>query len=191
MVRAWCSTVALSRMHIYYILFSDLLDWDSLIIYDDVVVHQSGIIFTQDGYYNIIVNYLLHPVQARDLINQLAKKLISSLAISPMACVKERSEEQNLLPPWRWLLLYLLLNQAAYSYLQPTTCKCTLSPVFLYSLSKKLEFAPISSAITAVYRDRLILASYVRWPGVQPLVSRWSNHFRWPPVTDRQTDGQI
>ena len=27
--------------------------------------------------------HLLHPVQARDLINQLAKKVVSSLAISP------------------------------------------------------------------------------------------------------------
>ena len=27
--------------------------------------------------------HLLHPVRARDLINQLAKKLVSSLAISP------------------------------------------------------------------------------------------------------------
>ena len=42
--------------------------------------------------------HLLHPVQARDLINQLAKKLISSLAVSPAACVKLRSKEQNLLP---------------------------------------------------------------------------------------------
>ena len=31
--------------------------------------------------------HLLHPVQACGLINQLAKKLISSLAISPTACV--------------------------------------------------------------------------------------------------------
>ena len=42
--------------------------------------------------------HLPHPVQARDLINQLAKKLISSLAVSPTACVKLRSKEHNLLP---------------------------------------------------------------------------------------------
>ena len=42
--------------------------------------------------------HLLHPVQARDLINRLAKKLVSSLAVSPTACVKLRSKEQNLLP---------------------------------------------------------------------------------------------
>ena len=39
--------------------------------------------------------HLLHPVQAHDLINQLAKKLVSSLAISPTACVKLRSKEQK------------------------------------------------------------------------------------------------
>ena len=43
--------------------------------------------------------HLLHPVRAHDLINRLAKKLVSSLAISPTACVKARSKERNLLPP--------------------------------------------------------------------------------------------
>ena len=43
--------------------------------------------------------HLLHPVQECDLINRLAKKLVSLLAISPTTCVKARSEEQNLLPP--------------------------------------------------------------------------------------------
>ena len=36
---------------------------------------------------NEVHAHLLHPVQARDLINQLAKKLTSSLAISPVRCV--------------------------------------------------------------------------------------------------------
>ena len=43
--------------------------------------------------------HLLHPVRACDLINRLAKKLVSLLAISPTACVKAKGEEQNLLPP--------------------------------------------------------------------------------------------
>ena len=30
---------------------------------------------------------------------------------------------------------------------------------FLYSLSKKLVFVPVASAMTAVHRDRLVLAS--------------------------------
>ena len=42
--------------------------------------------------------HLLHPVQARDLINHLAKKLVSSLAVSPATCEKLRSKEKNLLP---------------------------------------------------------------------------------------------
>ena len=42
--------------------------------------------------------HLLHPVQARDLINQLAKKLVSSFAISPVGRVKARHQKQNLLP---------------------------------------------------------------------------------------------
>ena len=39
----------------------------------------------------------LHPVRAREIINQLAKKLVSSLDVSQTAFVKARSEEQNLL----------------------------------------------------------------------------------------------
>ena len=59
---------------------------------------------------------------------------------------------------------------------------------FLYSLSKKLEFAPVASAITAVHRDRLVLASYVRWPEIQPLVSRGQTvSADLPLLTDRRT----
>ena len=42
--------------------------------------------------------HLLYPVRAPDLINQLAKKLVSSLAISHTRCVKARCQKQNLLP---------------------------------------------------------------------------------------------
>ena len=77
------------------------------------------------------------------------------------------------------------------SYLQTTTWKCPLSPVFLYSLSKKLEFVPVAGAITAVHSDRLILASYIRWPEIQPSVSRGQIvSADLPLLTDRQTDGQ-
>ena len=52
-----------------------------------------------DALHSIVVYVpLLYPVQACDLINQLAKKLVSSLAVYLMACVKPRSKEQNLLP---------------------------------------------------------------------------------------------
>ena len=66
---------------------------------------------------------------------------------------------------------------------------CPLSPVFLYSLSKKLEFVPVASAITTVHRDCLILASNVRWPEIQPLVS-WGQIVSTdlPLLTDRQPD---
>ena len=44
---------------------------------------------------------LLHPVRACDLINQLAKKLVSLLTISLARRVKARSQKQNLLSLWR------------------------------------------------------------------------------------------
>ena len=45
---------------------------------------------------------------------------------------------------------------------------------FLYGLSKKLAFVPVAGAMTAhaVHRDRLVLASYVPWPEIQPLESQ-------------------
>ena len=43
---------------------------------------------------------------------------------------------------------------------------------FLYGLSKKVAFVPVASAMTAVHRDRLVLASYARRSGIQPLESR-------------------
>ena len=43
---------------------------------------------------------------------------------------------------------------------------------FLYSLSKKLVFVPVASAMTAVDRDRLVLASNAEWPEIQSLMSR-------------------
>ena len=47
--------------------------------------------------------HLLHPVRAGGLINQLAKKLVTSLAISPVKCLKAISAEQYLPRPWQWL----------------------------------------------------------------------------------------
>ena len=44
--------------------------------------------------------------------------------------------------------------------------------LFLYSLSKKLALSPMASAMTAVHRDCLVLASYAPWPGIQPLMPR-------------------
>ena len=45
--------------------------------------------------------HLLHPIRACDLINQLAKKLITLLAISLVTRVKARSQKRNLLSRWR------------------------------------------------------------------------------------------
>ena len=41
---------------------------------------------------------------------------------------------------------------------------------FLYSLSKKLALSPEASAMIAVHRGRLILASYALWSGIQALM---------------------
>ena len=41
---------------------------------------------------------------------------------------------------------------------------------FLYSLSKKLEFAPIASGMTAVLIHALVLACNTRWLVTQPLI---------------------
>ena len=43
---------------------------------------------------------------------------------------------------------------------------------FLYSLPKKQVFVPVVSAMTAIGRDCLVLASNTQWPDIQPLVSR-------------------
>ena len=51
----------------------------------------------QGTLWRMCIYYILF--EACDLINQLAKKLVSLLAISPTACVKARSKEQNLLSP--------------------------------------------------------------------------------------------
>ena len=42
--------------------------------------------------------HLLRPIRAYDLINQLAKKLVNSLASCPKAFEMARSKQQNLLP---------------------------------------------------------------------------------------------
>ena len=44
--------------------------------------------------------------------------------------------------------------------------------LYSYSLSKKLEFAPVARAMTTVHRYRLVLVSNVQWPEIQRLVSR-------------------
>ena len=51
----------------------------------------------------------------------------------------------------------------------PTPLHCHL--FFLYGLSKKLAFVPVASAMTAVHRDRLVLAFYAPPPEIQPLES--------------------
>ena len=45
---------------------------------------------------------------------------------------------------------------------------------FLYTLSKKLVFVPVASAMTAIHRDRLVLAlaSNAQWLEIRSLTSR-------------------
>ena len=42
----------------------------------------------------------------------------------------------------------------------------------MYSLSKKLVFLPVASAMAGSNRDCPVLASDAQWPEIQPLVSR-------------------
>ena len=47
-------------------------------------------------HYNIVVHvHSQHPVRTHGLTNQLAKKLVSLLAISPVRCVNARSQKRN------------------------------------------------------------------------------------------------
>ena len=65
--------------------------------------------------------HLLNPVQARDLINQFAKKLVSSLTISSTTCVKLRSKEQN--------LLYTYMTMTATICSLESSCLAICSPL--------------------------------------------------------------
>ena len=85
--------------------------------------------------------HLLHPIQARDLINQFAKKLISLLTISSTMCVKLRSKrtkstiylhDNDCYSMFPWIKLL--------SYLQPITCKSPLSPVLVQSVQEASSF---------------------------------------------------
>ena len=43
----------------------------------------------------------------------------------------------------------------------------------IYSfLFNKLALSPMASAMIAVHRDRIVLASYAPWPEIQPLMPR-------------------
>ena len=130
------------------------------------------------------MNLDLAPVRARDLLNQLAKKLVSSLTISPVRCVKARTQKQNLLSLWRWLGLI-------FSWIELYLANCRSVHVsvqcclFCDSLSKNLVFMPAASAMTSIHRDRLVLAANALWPEIQPLVS-WGQIISTDPllVTD-------
>ena len=55
-------------------------------------------------------------------------------------------------------------------------CKCQLSLQSVQETSCVREFVHVASAMTAVHRDGLVVASNAFWPEMQPHVSR-SNHF--------------
>ena len=102
--------------------------------------------------YSIVAHaHLLHPIQARDLINQLAKKLVSLLTVS------------------QYLLSSLESSCLAICSPLYVSAHCRL---FLYGQSKKLAFVLVASAMTAIHRDRLVLASYTPRPEIQLLESR-------------------
>ena len=43
---------------------------------------------------------------------------------------------------------------------------------FTQSLSNKLAFMPVASALVAIHRDHLVLAFDARWPAIQSLTSQ-------------------
>ena len=47
---------------------------------------------------------------------------------------------------------------------------------------------PVASAMTAVHRDRLVVASNAQWSQIQPLMFRGQTCFRRPPMTCRGTN---
>ena len=63
---------------------------------------------------------------------------------------------------------------------------------FLYGLSNKLVFVPVASAMTAVHRERVVLASYASRPKIQLLKSQGQIvSADLPYQTERQTDGRM
>ena len=59
---------------------------------------------------------------------------------------------------------------------------------FVHAVTKKLVLSPVASAMTAVHRDRLVLASYTPWPSTQPLMPRGQIvSSDVPLLTDRRT----
>ena len=91
---------------------------------------------------------------------------------------------------------YMTMTQTILSSTE-SSCLAICSPrtlhvnihccLFLCSLSKKLEFVPVASAMSAVHGDHLILASYMLHSqrySLHGVSCRW-NSFRWSSVTDR------
>ena len=113
--------------------------------------------------------HLLHLVRARDLINQLAKKLISSLAISPASEGKTAETESTTSVTMTVTIFSCESSCLANCRPLHVSVHCCL---FLYSLSKKLVFVPVASAMIAVHRDHLVLASNNQWPDIRSLTSR-------------------
>ena len=76
------------------------------------------------------------------------------------------------------LYIYILLNYTKRTHRiweignQFDVTQVSIVTYFLYSLSKKLEFAYAASTMTTIHSDRLVLASYDPWPVIQPLESQ-------------------
>ena len=111
---------------------------------------------TWDLEHSIEHERLWHPIRAHCWINQLSKKLVSSLAVSGL-WRQEADFRINYLCDDHWSNVFSWIK--LLSYLRAAECKCSLLPSFLYSPSKTLAFLSVASAMTDTHRNRLGLAS--------------------------------
>ena len=117
-------------------------------------------------------------------VNQLAKKLVTSLAVS-LARNTECEGKKPEVERTNGGTTSVTMTPAVSSRESSCLASCSALRVsvlcrlfFLYSLFKKLPFVPVASATTAVRSDRRVLASNAPWTQIQQRVSRGQIRFR-------------
>ena len=136
--------------------------------------------------WRICIYYNVHPVWARGRINyNVAGKetCYFTCHFSWKTCEGKKPESECTASVTMTPTISSHESSCLAHYNVHVSVHCRL---FLFSLSKKLTFTRVASAMTAVHIDCLILTSNTPRPEIQPLVSLGSNHFHWPPVMDGQ-----